>query len=70
MGEEGSRAKWVEAGQEVTVLTVPLQQQVLQWGKTTPAKTDQREIELGVGCLKCLALTVEMYAQVLKRVMP
>ena len=67
--EEGSRAKGEdgleEAGQEVTVLTVTLQQHVVQQLTGTPAETGQREIGPGVDCLKRLALTVEMQAQVL-----
>ena len=61
--EEGSRA-WGEEGLEeaeweVTVLTVKLQQQVVQQGTATHAKTGQREIGPGVDCLRRLTLTVE-----------
>ena len=47
------------------MLTVTLQQHVVQQGTATPAETGQREIGPGVDCLKRLALTVEMHAQVL-----
>ena len=61
--EEGSRARGEEgleeAGWEVTVLTVKLQQQVVQQGTATHAKTGQREIGPGVDCLRRLTLTVE-----------
>ena len=58
-GEEGSRAKGEEgleeAGQTVTVLTVTLQQHVVQQGTVTPAETGHREKGPGVDCLKLLA---------------
>ena len=52
------------------MLTVALEQQAVQQGTATPAKTGQRELGPSVDSLICLALTVETLAQVVKRGMP